>query len=118
MVEDQHAEMVEKLAKTGVEILQEMDAGQMHLLHMAVGISGESGELLDAVKKAAVYQKPIDRENIIEELGDLEFYIQGLRQALFISREETLEANMKKLAKRYEGFNYSNQLIGCFSWSR
>ena len=51
---------------------------------MVVGVSGEAGELLDAVKKAVIYRKPLDLENVIEELGDLEFYMEGLRQGLEI----------------------------------
>ena len=45
---------------------------------------------------------------MIEELGDLEFYMQGLRDALKITREETLKINMQKLEKRYGGL-YSNE---------
>jgi NTP pyrophosphatase (non-canonical NTP hydrolase) len=104
-----HADMVKVLAKSGDTIAAELTGEDAHLLHMAVGISGEAGELLDAVKKAAVYRKPIDRENVIEELGDLEFYMEGLRQGLGITREETLQANIAKLGERYNGFKYSDQ---------
>lgn len=103
-----YAKMVEALAKPGEAIVEEMTPFKAHLLHMAVGISGEAGELLDAIKKAVIYNKPIDRENVIEELGDLEFYMEGLRQGLGLSREETLAANVRKLSKRYEGLKYSN----------
>lgn len=103
-----YPDMVKKLVKDGQRILDQITAEEMHLLHMAVGISGEAGELLDAVKKASVYKKQIDRVNVIEELGDLEFYMEGLRQGLKITREETLEANKAKLAVRYSGFEYSN----------
>jgi len=101
--------MVLCLAKRGEDIINEMSVEDAHLLHMAVGISGEAGELLDAIKKRAIYQKELDRENIIEELGDLEFYIQGIRMQLRISREECLEHNLQKLARRYIDFNYTNQ---------
>ena len=104
-----YADMVKVLAKDGELIRTEMTGAEMHLLHMAVGVSGEAGELLDAVKKASVYKKPIDRKNVIEELGDLEFYMEGLRQELDITREETLQGNIAKLGKRYEGFKYSNE---------
>jgi len=104
-----HGQMVTKLAKSGADILAEMTPEQMHLIHMAIGISGEAGELLDAVKKASVYQKEIDRENMIEELGDIEFYMEGLRQGLDITREETLEYNKQKLFKRYQNFDYTNE---------
>ena len=75
---------------------------------MMMGISGEAGELLDAIKKHVIYQKPLDRENAIEELGDIEFYLEGLRQGLGISRQETLDANIKKLSVRYAGLQYSD----------
>ena len=104
-----HPEMVSQLAKDGAVIAKELTDTSAHSLHMAVGISGEAGELLDAIKKVAIYNKPIDRENIIEELGDLEFYMEGLRQGLDITREETLHANIAKLGKRYKGHNYSDQ---------
>jgi len=108
-LEMQHSEMVGVLAKDGEAIRQEMSAVNAHLLHMAVGIAGEAGELLDAIKKAVIYQKPLDLENVIEELGDLEFYMEGLRQGLFVERSETLAANYQKLSKRYEGLQYSDQ---------
>lgn len=98
----EHAKMVSALAKPGDAIIQDLDCSRMHLLHMAVGISGEAGELLDAVKKAAIYNKPLDRENVIEELGDLEFYMEGLRAELGITREQTLQANIDKLSVRYK----------------
>jgi len=103
-----HSDMVKALAKSGATIAQELTAEDAHILHMAVGVSGEAGELLDAIKKAAIYRKDIDRENVIEELGDLEFYMEGLRQGLGITREETIEANIDKLGKRYMGFKYSD----------
>jgi NTP pyrophosphatase (non-canonical NTP hydrolase) len=75
---------------------------------MAMGVSGEAGELLDAIKKCAIYEKEIDVVNVTEELGDLEFYMEGLRNALGITRENTLAANMKKLAQRYVNYEYTN----------
>lgn len=104
-----HAELVAALAKPGADIVATLSPQSAHILHMAVGISGESGELLDAVKKAAIYCKEIDVENVIEELGDLEFYMEGLRQGLGITREQTLNHNIAKLSKRYSSGRYSDK---------
>ncbi|MFA7523080.1 MAG: nucleoside triphosphate pyrophosphohydrolase family protein [Halothiobacillaceae bacterium] len=104
-----HPELVTALAKPGADIVATLTPEDAHALHMAVGISGESGELLDAIKKAAIYRKPIDRANVIEELGDLEFYMEGLRQGLGITREETIDANIAKLSKRYSSGSYSDK---------
>lgn len=101
--------MVQALAKSGDSIKNELTGEQAHLLHMAIGISGESGELLDAIKKHTIYQKDLDLTHVIEELGDLEFYMEGLRQGLGITRELVLAANIEKLTKRYAGFVYSNE---------
>ena len=103
-----HADMVRTLAKPGIIIAKELSPENAHLWHMATGISGEAGELLDAVKKVSIYNKPVDIANIIEELGDLEFYMEGLRQGLGITREETLEANIAKLSVRYDNLKYSD----------
>ena len=100
--------MVAQLAKDGKIIADEMTPANAHIIHMAIGVSGEAGELLDACKKAVIYQKPLDRDNVVEELGDLEFYMEGLRQGLGITREETIEANIKKLGVRYKGHTYSD----------
>lgn len=109
MTQIKHDEMVAALAKPGKAILDSLTAEDCHGLHMAVGIVGEAGELIDAVKKAVIYRKPLDRENVVEELGDIEFYLEGLRQAYGITREETIAGNIAKLGKRYEGMKYSDQ---------
>lgn len=109
MIDQSYGQMVEALAKPGAEILKSLTPEQAHLLHMALGICGEAGELADAIKKHAVYNKPLDLENVIEELGDLEFYMQGLRQAVNVLRSTTIAANVAKLAKRYSLGRYSNE---------
>ena len=99
-------DMVAALVKEPKQLMEEMTADKLNLMHMAVGISGEAGELLDAVKKAVIYNKPLDLDNVIEELGDIEFYMEGLRQHLGITRAHTIHANIFKLGVRYEkGFS-------------
>ena len=46
---------------------------------------------------------------LIEELGDIEFYLGGLRQCLNVGRNETIQANIEKLGKRYSGWHYSDE---------
>jgi NTP pyrophosphatase (non-canonical NTP hydrolase) len=71
------------------------------LLHAVLGISGEAGELVDAVKKAVIYEKGLDIQNVIEELGDLEFYMEMLRQEIGVPRDVIVYYNILKLKKRY-----------------
>lgn len=100
--------MVRSLVKPGAAIIASLTPEAANMWHHTTGIAGEAGELLDAIKKYVIYLKPLDRANVIEELGDLEFYMEGLRQGLGISREETIEGNISKLSVRYEGLKYSD----------
>lgn len=77
-----------------------------NLLHGAVGVAGEAGELLDAIKKAWVYNKPLDEQNLIEELGDVLWYVQHIANHLNVPLETIMYANMEKLKRRYpEGYS-------------
>jgi NTP pyrophosphatase (non-canonical NTP hydrolase) len=112
MKHDEYAQMVLDLCKKGEVLLSEATPLKMETIHHAIGIAGEAGEILDTVKKHFIYNKDFDRQNIIEELGDIEFYMEGLRQALGITREETLEENWRKLHVRYpKGYTDQNAQV-------
>lgn len=76
-------------------------AAASRLMHGAVGLATESGEILDALKKFAFYNKPLDRVNIIEELGDIMWYCAILADELGVTFEEIMDKNIRKLKKRY-----------------
>ena len=100
-IDNQHHDLVQALCKPGALILQDMSPHKMHLLHMASKLASEAGELVDAIGKLCFYNKELDVENVKEELGDIEFYMRGLRDSLLIGRDETLKHNITKLNKRY-----------------
>lgn len=94
--------MVAKLVKPGEDILATLTPEKVDLWHMSTGVGGEAGELVDAIKKYVVYNKALDRANVIEELGDLEFYMERIRQNIGVTREQTLAACIDKLGVRYK----------------
>ena len=49
-----------------------------HINHMSLGIVGEMGEIVDQLKKAHIYGKPLDQVNIVEEVGDVAYYVAGI----------------------------------------
>lgn len=108
MLESKYDEMTAALSKNGSAIIRDLDPEKADLLHMAIGVSGEAGELLDAVKKSAIYGKSLDHKNMVEELGDLEFYMSRIRQIIGVTRDEVLERNFDKLSKRYSDGTYTN----------
>lgn len=105
----QFENMTLALAKDGEDIVKNLTPEQSNLWHMATGVSGEAGELLDAIKKHVIYQKPLDVENVKEELGDLLFYMSNLMQSVGLSFEEVLQHNVDKLSIRYSSGSYSNK---------
>lgn len=109
VLEVDYESMVARLQKSGAAILQNLTPKQAATIHMVMGVAGEAGELLDAIKRWVIYGKDLDLNNVVEELGDIEFFLAGIRQNLGVTREETLEANMAKLGVRYEGYSYSDE---------
>lgn len=105
----EYGEFVAALVKPGAAIESSLSAEKCELIHMAVGVSGEAGELLDAIKKHVIYGKPLDYENVIEELGDIEFYLQGLRNLLSVNRETIIKINQDKLSRRYHKGVYTDE---------
>lgn len=107
-----HRDMVTTLQKSGEAILAQMTPLKIMCLHMAGGAASEGGELFDAIKRWALFGKELDLVNVREELGDLEFFMEGLRQNLDIDRDQTLHENMLKLmtgsAPRYAGGVFSD----------
>ncbi len=73
----------------------------MNLLHAAMGISTESGEMLDQLKRVIFYGKALDVVNVKEEIGDLMWYIAILIRELDLDFEEILSLNIDKLKARF-----------------
>ena len=105
--EEGHTEVVRYDAF--VALLFKLMVPAMMKVHAVLGVCGEAGELADAIKKECIYNKPPDIDNIIEELGDLEFYCQAVRNMYGIQHQEVFQMNANKLAKRYQGMVYSDQ---------
>ena len=76
----------------------------------AVGMSAESGEFLEIVKKMVFQGKPWNsdnREHLIIELGDVMWYVMQACMALDISLDEVIAGNVEKLKKRYPGGEFN-----------
>lgn len=73
----------------------------MRLLHGILGKLTELGEFADPVKKFIFYGKPLDTVNMIEELGDDEWYGAVLRDYLQVSQDTVQNTVIQKLRTRY-----------------
>ena len=76
------------------------------LLTAAVGMSAESGEFTEIVKKMIFQGKPVNEENLFHlkrELGDIMWYVAQACMALDTDFNEIIEMNVEKLKARYPG---------------
>jgi NTP pyrophosphatase (non-canonical NTP hydrolase) len=81
-------------------------SGRELLINSVMGLCGESGEVIDLVKKHVSHGHPLNREKLIDELGDVAWYLAECATVLDVTLEEVLERNIEKLKKRYpEGFD-------------
>jgi NTP pyrophosphatase (non-canonical NTP hydrolase) len=71
------------------------------LLHAAIGLVTESGELIDAIKKATFYGKELDLTNVKEEAGDILWYLAILFDAIGTDFETEQARVIAKLKARF-----------------
>lgn len=83
---------------------KDLDSTQL-LLNGALGLAGESGEVVDAIKKHLFQGHWLDKMHIAKELGDVAWYLAIASSALDIDLETILQMNIDKLKARYpDGF--------------
>lgn len=76
-----------------------------------LGMCGETGEVADLLKKHYFQGHPLDVDKLINELGDVMWYIAITAQGLGVSLDQVMELNIQKLRKRYpDGFDSSRSL--------
>ena len=77
-----------------------------HLLTAALGLTAESGEFTEVVKKIILQGKPYNEDNVFHmkrELGDICWYLAQACMALDTTFDEIIEMNVDKLKARYPG---------------
>ena len=72
----------------------------------AMGIAGESGEVIEKWKKIVAYKEgkitQNDLNELAKELGDVIWYVAVLANSLGLTLEDIMQRNLDKLASRQE----------------
>ena len=82
------------------------DADIPRLLTAALGLTAESGEFTEVIKKIILQGKPYNEDNVFHlkrELGDICWYLAQACMALDTTFDEVIEMNVDKLKARYPG---------------
>ena len=97
-----------KAMRTASGMNYDMVDGNGLLLNGLMGLNGEAGECIDLLKKTIFQGKPLDKEHMAKELGDVAWYLAVSAQALGYDLETIFKMNIAKLEARYpNGFEVS-----------
>lgn len=77
------------------------DPRTVRLLHAQMGLTSEVGEFADQLKRHIFYGNPIDLVNLVEEMGDLLWYLAEGSDAINVHLETVMAKVITKLARRY-----------------
>jgi len=91
------------------ETFKNIQSSHRHIIHAHLGLSSETGEIGDAIKKHVIYGQPLDIANLLEECGDILWYVSLMVSACDSSLEQVMEMNIDKLRKRYPN-NFTEEL--------
>ena len=97
---------IAQLMRRITDLEVEQDADVPRLLTAALGLTAESGEFTEVVKKIILQGKPYNEENVFHmkrELGDICWYLAQACMALDTTFDEVIEMNVDKLKARYPG---------------
>jgi NTP pyrophosphatase (non-canonical NTP hydrolase) len=71
------------------------------LVKNALGLAGETGELIELIKKHRYHGKSLDREKLKSELGDILWYLTDIATECGLSLVDVAQSNVYKLEARY-----------------
>lgn len=71
------------------------------LINGVMGLNGEAGEVIDLVKKHLYQGHELDKDKLVDECGDVLWYLNLISNALNVDLEDIAIHNIKKLEIRY-----------------
>lgn len=105
-------EEYERLALQTAPQADSVPYNQSALCLAALGMAGETGEIVDIIKKVVFHRHELDeptRQRLIKEMGDVEWYANCLRVYLNTTLEEVHAVNIAKLKARYPEGHFSSE---------
>jgi NTP pyrophosphatase (non-canonical NTP hydrolase) len=79
---------------------------EQRYVNFAMGLAGETGEVVDYLKKVCFHGHPLDTDKLAEELGDLMWYVATIATTAGLRLDIIADRNIEKLKKRYpDGFS-------------
>ena len=74
---------------------------EQNLINGCLGLSGETGEVNDIVKKYMFQGHELEKERILDECSDILWYLTLTVKSIGYNLNDAMEHNIEKLKKRY-----------------
>ncbi|CUS26435.1 MazG nucleotide pyrophosphohydrolase [Paucilactobacillus oligofermentans DSM 15707 = LMG 22743] len=71
------------------------------LTNCALGLAGETGQVVDLVKNYTFRGKDLDKDELKHEMGDVLWYLSQVAEWADITFEDIAQTNIETLNKRY-----------------
>lgn len=85
---------------------------QIDIIHGALGLYSEAGEIIEEVIASAMEQREVDLTNLEEEAGDVMWYVALILRSVGSSFVKAARKNIAKLFARYpDKFNSESALV-------
>lgn len=87
------------------------------LIYAVLGLAGEAGELANKLKKHIRNGTPIDNDELVDELGDVQWYVAAIAEECKTLLGLVALRNLKKLADRKARNEIKNHSVGVPGYS-
>jgi len=75
--------------------------------YYALGLAGETGELIELVKKFVYHGRDADFDKVLREAGDVMWYLTRLLSCYGWTVEDAMDNNVEKMRLRYpDGYSH------------
>ncbi|GAX03542.1 hypothetical protein IWT140_01147 [Secundilactobacillus pentosiphilus] len=71
------------------------------LTNCALGLSSETGQVVDLVKQYTFQGESLDKQKLVKEMGDVLWYLSQVAEWADIPFEDVASGNIDRLNKRY-----------------
>lgn len=82
------------------------------LINVAFGLAGETGEVIDLIKKHIYQGHDLSKQDLKLELGDICWYVALACKLSGLTLSQVLQANIDKLVKRYPNGFTADDSVG------
>ncbi len=82
---------------------------KLQIINSALGLTGETGEVIDELKKFLFHDHHMDTIKLISELGDVLWYLSNVATLFGVTMDDVAQHNIDKLSERYPSGEFKSE---------